>query len=602
VISSFTTHFSNSFLNITLTLFNIFPIFRSTAIENMADKDKENVKSSEYNKDDDNDSDDSSIDFSFLNHFRNQTARQTTARRSVCFADTTKPGVSHDVMDTTESTSEETIEFGSVRELNLDKSDISTASNSKRDDREDDWLRLYLFREAFETERSSCNQDSVNFAPCHVSCVSEKSSIELRFATSTNFIDEESSDDGSDYRCSPSVFVDDGLDEETGTEYINDASIDAYAIKTPRTNQSESSEKKKTRKAIFSILERRESAVVGNGGRHLSKILETRRQSIVSKVKNVEDEDDMLSRRKSRMSRASKAVNRLVVDCNEDDDEEPIVARRKTRISMAGFDVQSMSAIESEEIEKMPLLNELYLITSLAVPSMIIEITTSIPYMITASYVGRNFESIYLVGYSLANSLGNISTNMLLLGVFSTSDTLSPQAFGAKNYSELGLIAIRAFLLAHAVAMPVTIALFIWMTPILIGLGQSIEAAEKATEWFRISAFCLPAVIFIQIIWKFLSAQNILGPMVVTSIFCAVLLTPLMINVFGSSFGYLGTSVSKLFVIICQALILPLYLHYRKPHHPETWTGFNIQNLKLALDREKFIRYFSLCLGGILAR
>jgi MatE len=386
------------------TLVHIISVFFTT-IEVVSDQDEGILESSKSNKDDDNDSGNSSIDFSFLESFRSQTSTRTPARSSICFAGTAKSGVSHDVMDTTESTSEETIECGGIKEIALNQLDISAASNSKGDD--------------------------------------------------------------------------------------SDNSV---------------------------------------------------------------------------------------------------------------FDMHSMSTIEGEEIEKSPLLNELYLITSLAVPSMIIEITTSIPYMITTSYIGRNFEPICLVGYSLANSLGNISTNMLLLGVFSTSDTLSPQAFGAKNYNELGLIAIRVFLLAHAVTMPVTIALFIWMNPTLIGLGQSIEAAEKATEWFRISAFCLPVYIFFQVIWKFLSAQHILGPLVVTSLFCAVLLTPLMVNALGSRFGYLGTSGSKFFVTICQALMLLLYLQYRKPHHPETWTGLSVQKLKLALDCEKFICYFSLCLGGILAR
>jgi multidrug resistance protein, MATE family len=222
--------------------------------------------------------------------------------------------------------------------------------------------------------------------------------------------------------------------------------------------------------------------------------------------------------------------------------------------------------------------------------------------MITAAYIGKNFDPIYVVGYSLANAMGNISTNMLLLGVFTASDTLSPQAFGAKNYNELGLIAIRGFLLAHIFSMPVTIALFIWMTPILIGFGQSIESANLATDWYRVSAFCLPAVIFIQVIWKFLLAQNILRPLVVTSIICAVLLTPLTVNIFGNMFGYLGTSGSKLFVTICQALILPIYLRFGKPHHPETWTGLNKQNIQLAMDREKFRYFLSLCMGGILAR
>jgi hypothetical protein len=79
-------------------------------------------------------------------------------------------------------------------------------------------------------------------------------------------------------------------------------------------------------------------------------------------------------------------------------------------------------------------------------------------------------------------------------------------------------------------------------------------------------------------------------------------LTPLILSTFGKYFGFLGTAAQFLLVSLFQVVTLLLYIIWKKPHHPETWTGLTGANWKLALEREKFLYFVQLCLGGVLAR
>ena len=99
----------------------------------------------------------------------------------------------------------------------------------------------------------------------------------------------------------------------------------------------------------------------------------------------------------------------------------------------------------------------------LAIPTMIIEFASTVPYTLTASYIGRHYSPIQLGGYTIAVVTGNVSAFMLLLGIFSASDTLSPQAFGAGNYREVGLIAIRGYILSMTVVLPIVVILLFRM-------------------------------------------------------------------------------------------------------------------------------------------
>jgi Na+-driven multidrug efflux pump len=92
----------------------------------------------------------------------------------------------------------------------------------------------------------------------------------------------------------------------------------------------------------------------------------------------------------------------------------------------------------SSSFQKKSLASELWLFLELAVPTTLLNLGYIISPLLTASYVGRKFGSIFFSGFTLANLTGNLCTFSLMHGLFSATDTLGTQAFGSGNKKKLG--------------------------------------------------------------------------------------------------------------------------------------------------------------------
>lgn len=109
------------------------------------------------------------------------------------------------------------------------------------------------------------------------------------------------------------------------------------------------------------------------------------------------------------------------------------------------------------------LVNEARALWDLSVPTIIIYLGFVVPSVLAASTISRKFGHLELDGFSLASLSANVFQGTLLQGLFNASDTLSPQAFGAGNYREVGLLAIRGFVSSMAIIVPVNLVLFLYM-------------------------------------------------------------------------------------------------------------------------------------------
>jgi hypothetical protein len=377
------------------------------------------------NDDDDNSSVASAIDLSCLNRFKDRTA--TPSRRSVRFAENTKPAFSYNAIDSTESTTgtEESIKYDRITECSITNkgyNDLAKARICDEESQDEEFSRVIVFRKAFSTARA----DSYNGSLFQNSCMEIDDTYDLNVSMSSDSGgDEASSDDGSNYRYSCSVFADDeGSDEENdelNDKVCDDSSVNGVAFEsTQRRVSVTKSEKGARRLTIVSEQSRRRSAALESNKRRQSKIsqqsdtksenskrkqstkFEHRRKSIVSVAKNIfghgdddDDEDGMIARRKSRMSMASKAVNRYVV--NEEDDEDAVVMRRITRLSMAGMEVDDISTTKSEAADTASLLNEMYLIMCLAVSAMVLICGNYAPNLIIASSLEKTLTQYILL-------------------------------------------------------------------------------------------------------------------------------------------------------------------------------------------------------------
>jgi MATE family multidrug resistance protein len=205
-----------------------------------------------------------------------------------------------------------------------------------------------------------------------------------------------------------------------------------------------------------------------------------------------------------------------------------------------------------------------------------------------------------LGGYQLAFLVINFFTLSLLAGLFSASDTLSPQAFGAGNPREVGVIALRGFLGSLALVLPICLLLGVYMPDMFVALGEDPETSKLAGIWYRIYLVALPFYGLYLALWKFLSAQNVMWPLIVSSAVSTCVVLPVAMNLLVHAFGFEGSAMAFALYQICQGLGVLVILIVFRPYHAECWPGLH-EAWKDVFRWEPFVKFFSLGLGGITA-
>jgi MATE family multidrug resistance protein len=255
--------------------------------------------------------------------------------------------------------------------------------------------------------------------------------------------------------------------------------------------------------------------------------------------------------------------------------------------------------IVSSSIWQSSAWRETQLLLNLAIPTVVIQLGGVLPNFLVASYVGRSFGAVYLDGFTLANLMGNLCNLTLLQGLYTSADTLGPQAFGAGNHKEVGYLAIRGYVASLVVLVPMNVLLFFGFSQIMVYVGEDVEAATVAHQWYQIYACGLPFYALYMVAWKFLSAQEIMYPLVLVCIVCCAIVLPLSLEFFTKWWGFLGSAWAIFAYQFSEAVLLIGYLYWKRPHTPGTWPG--LQQWRGALQWEPFQRYFYLGIGGMLA-
>eukprot|EP00527_Entomoneis_sp_CCMP2396_P007661 CAMPEP_0198139688 /NCGR_PEP_ID=MMETSP1443-20131203/2955_1 /TAXON_ID=186043 /ORGANISM="Entomoneis sp., Strain CCMP2396" /LENGTH=517 /DNA_ID=CAMNT_0043801889 /DNA_START=56 /DNA_END=1609 /DNA_ORIENTATION=+ len=271
-------------------------------------------------------------------------------------------------------------------------------------------------------------------------------------------------------------------------------------------------------------------------------------------------------------------------------------------MSIISPDRSSTSMHEPAEVvsKQSSLFTEAKSLAHLAIPTIIIQLSFVVPPFVTASYVGRHLGHVYLDGYTLATVTGNLLSLALLEGFYNASDTLSPQAFGAGNYRQVGLLAIRGYVSTLMVMIPINIVLYFGMDKILRALGQDAEASEYAWQFYMIYALSFPFYSLYNICWKFLSAQNVLVPLVGCTLFSTLVVLPVTLELLvNSRLGFFGAALAITIFYIVESLAVVFWCWRWKPHHPETWPGLSAW--REALEWKPFCAYLALGVGGMLA-
>lgn len=236
-------------------------------------------------------------------------------------------------------------------------------------------------------------------------------------------------------------------------------------------------------------------------------------------------------------------------------------------------------------------VEEFWRLVYLAVPSIVVALASTVSGVLTTAKVGRDFAVVDLSAFTLANLTCNLCTLSLLSGLESASDTLAPQAYGSlTNKREVGYLAVRGLVGSALVLVPTTTVLVIGMDHILVDwMGQDPEAAERAWHWYQIYVWGLPFYVVYNATYKFLSAQEVLWPVVVVVLLSCGVVLPLVLYEWASTFY--ETAVAVVVFQVFEATTLVACLWYWKPHDPATWVTDGGELWKNALSWKPLMEF-----------
>lgn len=204
-----------------------------------------------------------------------------------------------------------------------------------------------------------------------------------------------------------------------------------------------------------------------------------------------------------------------------------------------------------------PLLN-------LASPMIFTAFVREIAEFTTIIYVGQTGGALAIGAQTLGNMMCNITGFSLAYGLCSALDTLIAQAFGAKAYQQTGLFAQRAAAILTLATIPVAM---LWsQTHIILEFVLAIphDTAILAGAWSRIITLGLwPSLMFI-ILTKWLQGQNIVWPVVLSSICTTIFNVILNYVMMMHGFGFEGVALTYALTQWFSFLILSIVVVVRK--------------------------------------
>lgn len=170
--------------------------------------------------------------------------------------------------------------------------------------------------------------------------------------------------------------------------------------------------------------------------------------------------------------------------------------------SITGSTIETLSVFKSEF--KYILFNSPLIVTTLLLQFSL--------NFISIYYV-KEFGENKLAAASLSNTIYYVSGSAIFNGFATSLDTLCSQAYGAKNYYNVGLYCQRCFLLMLIVSVPLTL-FHMNAASILIKrfFVDDPEIVEACNTYLRILAIGTPGIIIFEVLKRFVQSQGIFHP------------------------------------------------------------------------------------------
>ncbi|XP_065880119.1 protein DETOXIFICATION 41-like [Euphorbia lathyris] len=214
------------------------------------------------------------------------------------------------------------------------------------------------------------------------------------------------------------------------------------------------------------------------------------------------------------------------------------------------------------------------LLWSLSGASIVVSVFNFMLSFVTQVFSGH-LGAIELAGASISNVGIQGLAYGIMLGMASAVQTVCGQAYGAKQYSKMGIICQRAIVLHLAAAILLTF-LYWFSGPFLLAIGQSESISEQGQIFARglipqlyAFAICCP-------LQRFLQAQNIVNPSAYIAV--GVFLVHIVLSwlaVYVLNYGLLGAALTLSLSWWLLVILNGVYILF-SPNCKETWTGLSL--------------------------
>lgn len=206
-------------------------------------------------------------------------------------------------------------------------------------------------------------------------------------------------------------------------------------------------------------------------------------------------------------------------------------------------------------------VEELKKLSFLAAPMVGVTVSQYLLPAVSLMMAGHLGE-LTLASVAIATSFTNVTGIIPLFGFACALETLCGQAYGAKQYQQIGTYTYSAMFFCIAICFPISV-LWIFMDKVLILLGQD---PEIATEACNFSISLIPALLAFAVLRPLihnLQSQSLILPLFLSA--CATLCFHILLCwylVFKANFRIVGAALAIGLSYCLNAVILALYMRY----------------------------------------
>lgn len=264
-------------------------------------------------------------------------------------------------------------------------------------------------------------------------------------------------------------------------------------------------------------------------------------------IEEVEMEENVRGEVEGKMDAVKEHLLRPAYASSEQEEEEVMMTSRTSSVtssaSSKGAKGRGTGKETRNDFADVPSLGkEIAVLLKIAVPVSTTRTMVNLTRMLSLLFVGRMTAPEYLAAASLAGSVSGITGNSLFMAFVGGLRTLAGQAYGARDYEQVGYHLQCALVLTTITA---TFSSFIWgfSKYVLILLGQEPLISHNAAVYLQI---LIPSLFFFAYratIQAWCTIQQIVRPFALNAAVTAVISVPLNYYLV-KNIGYLGSAIA----------------------------------------------------------